>query len=169
VNTGIGNVTTNDVQRACASAAVLLGFQVGLDTGVAALARHDKVRVHTFRIIYELFDYVKQTLLDMIDSEYREVVKGHAQIRAVFDIGKKGRIAGCQLLDGFVNTKFRVRIKRARDVIFDGSIASLRHFQNEVSEVRDMQECGIFFEGFEAFAEGDVVECYAMEELERTL
>ena len=169
VNTGIGNVTTNDVQRAAASDAVLLGFQVGLDTGVASLARHDKVRVHTFRIIYELFDYVKQAMLDLIAPEYREVVKGHAQIRAIFDIGKMGRIAGCQLLDGVVNTKARVRIKRVRDVIFDGRIASLRHFQNEVNEVRDLQECGIFFEGFEAFEAGDIVECYVMEEMERTL
>ena len=169
VNTGIGDITTNDVQRAAASGAVLLGFQVGMDTGVAALARHDKVRVHTFRIIYELFDYVKQTMLDMLDPEYQEAVKGHAQIRAIFDIGRKGRVAGCQLLDGLLATRFRVRVKRAREVLFDGRIASLRHFQEEVPEVSDMQECGIFFEGFEAFAEGDVVECYAMEELDRSL
>ena len=169
VNTGIGNITTNDVQRAGASGAMLLGFQVGMDTGVAALARHDKVRVHTFRIIYELFDYVKQSMLDMLDPEYSEAVKGHAQIRVIFDIGRKGRVAGCQLLDGLVATRFRVRVKRAREVLFDGRIASLRHFQEEVPEVSDLQECGIFFDGFEAFAEGDVVECYAMEELDRSL
>jgi len=169
VNTGIGNVNTNDVQRAAASDALLLGFQVGMDTGVAALARHDKVRVHTFRIIYELFDYVKQSMLDLLDPEYSEAVKGHAQIRAIFDIGRKGRVAGCQLLDGLIATRFRVRVKRAREVVFDGRISSLQHFQEEVPEVSDMQECGIFFEGFEAFAEGDVVECYAMEELDRSL
>ena len=169
VSTGIGNVNTNDVQRAAASDALLLGFQVGMDTGVAALARHDKVRVHTFRIIYELFDYVKQSMLDLLDPEYSEAVKGHAQIRAIFDIGRKGRVAGCQLLDGLIATRFRVRVKRAREVVFDGRIASLQHFQEEVPEVSDLQECGIFFQGFEAFAEGDVVECYAMEELERAL
>jgi len=169
INTGVGNISTTDVQRAAASDSLVVGFQVGLDTGVAALARHENVRAQTFRIIYELFDHVKQAMLDLLDPEYREVHKGEAQIRAIFDIGRKGRVAGCQLLGGTIATRFRVRIKRAREVIFDGRIASLRHFQDEVPEVSDLQECGIFFDGFEDFAEGDIVECYAMEELERTL
>ena len=77
--------------------------------------------------------------------------------------------ARCQLLDGLIATRFRVRVKRAREVLFDGRMSSLRHFQEEVPEVSDLQECGIFFDGFEAFAEGDVVECYALDEIERTL
>jgi translation initiation factor IF-2 len=169
VNSGIGNVTANDIQRAGASNAAIVGFQVGLDSGVAAQARHDKVSVHAFRIIYELFDYVKQTLLDMLDPEYREIVRGHAQIRAVFDIGKTGKVAGCQMLDGVVRTDARVRVKRVRDVLYDGRIQTLQHFQDEVPEVRESQECGIRFQNFEAFAEGDIVECYVMEELEREL
>ncbi len=169
IHTGVGNVSTNDVQRAAAGTALLVGFQVGLDNGVAALARRDGVRVQTFRIIYELFEHVKQAMFDLIDPEYREVVKGHAQIRAIFDIGGRGRIAGCQLLDGTIGAKLFVRIKRGRDVVYDGRIASLRHFQDEVDEVRDLQECGIFFDKFEAFEEGDIVECYAMEEMEKTL
>ncbi len=169
INTGIGNISTTDIQRASASGSLVVGFQVGLDTGVAALARHENVRAQTFRIIYELFDHVKQAMLDLLDPEYREVHKGEAQIRAIFDIGRKGRVAGCQLLGGTIATRFRVRVKRAREVLFDGRIASLRHFQDEVAEVSDLQECGIFFDGFEDFAEGDIVDCYAMEELERTL
>ena len=166
----IGNITANDVQRAAAGNAMIVGFQVSAESGVAPLATHDGVRISTFRIIYELFDFVKQSMLDKLDPEYREVVRGHAQIRQIFEIGKKGKVAGCQLLDGIIRVKdAKVRIKRNRDIIWDGRISSLRHFQDEVAEVKDLQECGIFFDGFEDFQEGDIVECYAMEEMERTL
>ena len=169
LGSSIGNVTANDVQRAAAGHAMIVGFQVNTEAGVAPIATHDGVRINTFRIIYELFDFVKQSLLDMLDPEYKEVVKGHAQIRQIFDIGKLGKVAGCQLLDGVVRRDAFVRIKRLRDVLFQGKIASLKHFKDEVSEVRDMQEFGVSFVDFEDFAEGDVIECYAMEELERTL
>ena len=169
LGSSIGNITANDVQRAAAGHAMIVGFQVNAEAGVAAIATHDGVRISTFRIIYELFDFVKQSLLDLLDPEYKEVVKGHAQIRQIFDIGKLGKVAGCQLLDGVVRKDARVRIKRLRDVLFDGKIASLKHFKDEVTEVRDMQEFGVSFVDFEDFAEGDVIECYAMEELERTL
>ena len=170
LSSSIGNITANDVQRAAAGNAMIVGFQVTAEAGVAPLATHDGVRISTFRIIYELFDFVKQSMLDKLDPEYREVVRGHAQIRQIFDIGKKGRVAGCQLLDGIIRVKdAKVRIKRNRDIVWDGRISSLRHFQDEVAEVKDLQECGIFFDGFEDFQEGDIVECYAMEEMERTL
>jgi translation initiation factor IF-2 len=169
VSSAIGDVTLNDIQRAAAADAMIVGFQVGLDAGVAAQARHNNVRVHTFRIIYELFDHVRQTMLDMLEPEYREVVLGHAQVRAIFDLGRKGKIAGCQMLDGALRGDARVRVKRLRDVVFDGRILSLRHFQEEVREVREAQECGIRFQDFEGFAEGDIVESYILEELERTL
>ena len=170
LSSSIGNINANDVQRAAAGNAMIVGFQVNTEAGVVPQATHDGVRISTFRIIYELFDFVKQSMLDKLDPEYREVVIGHAQIRQIFDIGKKGRVAGCQLLDGSVRVKdARVRIHRKHDEIWDGKISSLRHFQDEVPEVKDLQECGIFFDGFEDFEEGDVVECYAMEEMERTL
>ncbi|MBR3086164.1 MAG: translation initiation factor IF-2, partial [Kiritimatiellae bacterium] len=169
LGSSIGNVTANDVQKAAAGHAMIVGFQVNTEAGVAPIATHDGVRIHTFRIIYELFDFVKQSLLDMLDPEYREVVKGHAQIRQIFDIGKLGKVAGSQMLDGSVIKNAFVRIKRLREVIFQGRIASLKHFKDEVSEVKDMQEFGISFVDFEDFQEGDVIECYAMEELERTL
>jgi translation initiation factor IF-2 len=170
LSSSIGNITANDVQRAAAGNAMIVGFQVTAEAGVAPLATHDGVRISTFRIIYELFDFVKQSMLDKLDPEYREVVRGHAQIRQIFEIGKKGKVAGCQLLDGVIRVKdAKVRIKRNRDIVWDGRISSLRHFQDEVAEVKDLQECGIFFDGFEDFQEGDIVECYAMEEMERTL
>ncbi len=169
LGSSVGNVSATDVQRAAAGHAMIVGFQVTTEAGVIPIATHDGVRISTFRIIYELFDFVKQSLLDLLDPEYKEVPKGKAQIRQIFDIGKLGKVAGSQLLEGVVRKDARVRILRRRDVLFDGTIASLKHFKDEVNEVRDMQEFGVNFEGFEDFREGDVIECYAMEELERTL
>ncbi|MBQ7721841.1 MAG: translation initiation factor IF-2, partial [Kiritimatiellae bacterium] len=170
LSSSIGNITANDVQRASAGKAMIVGFQVNTESGVAPLATHDGIRIRTFSIIYELFDHVRNSMLDMLDPEYREVVRGHAQIRQIFDIGGMGRVAGCQLLDGIIRVKdAKVRVKRNRDVVWEGRISSLRHFRDEVPEVKDLQECGIFFDGFEDFQEGDVVECFSMEEIERTL
>ncbi len=169
LGSSVGNISATDVQKAAAGHAMIVGFQVNTESGVVPLATHDGVRISTFRIIYELFDFVKQSLLDLLDPEYKEVPKGKAQIRQIFDIGKLGKVAGSQLLEGVVRKDARVRILRRRDVLFDGTIASLKHFKEEVAEVRDMQEFGVNFEGFEDFQEGDVIECYAMEELERTL
>ncbi len=169
INSNIGNVTANDVQRANASRALLIGFHIGCDTGVQSLARHDGVRIQTFRIIYELIDRVKQEMLDLLAPEYREIVRGHAMLKTVFDLSRKGKIAGCQVSDGVVRTDAKVRVYRQRQVVYNGRIATLRHFQSEVSEVKEPQECGIRFENFDSFAEGDYIECYILEELPRTL
>jgi translation initiation factor IF-2 len=167
--TSIGNVSATDINKAGAGKAVVLGFSVACETGVQQQARHDGVRVATFRIIYELLDFVKQRMLDLLPPEYKEAVRGHAEIKAAFDIGKTGRVAGCQMTDGVLRPDARYRIFRKKEKIWDGKISSLKHFQNEVSEVNGSQECGIFFNGFEDFQVGDIVECYVLEELPRTL
>lgn len=169
ISEAIGNISATDVNKAAAGRALVIGFNVGCETGVQQQARHDGVRVNTFRIIYELMDFVKQRMLDLLSPEYKEVVKGHAEIRAIFDIGKTGRVAGCQMLDGALRADARYRIFRKKDKIWDGKLTSLKHFQNEVSEVNGSQECGILFNGFEAFQTGDTIECYMLEELPRTL
>jgi translation initiation factor IF-2 len=169
ISSHIGNVTANDIQRAAAGNAAIIGFHVGSEAGVQSLARHDGVRIHTFRIIYELIDHVKQEMLSLLAPEYRENVRGHAMVKAVFDLSRKGKVAGCQVSDGVIRTDSRVRIFRQRQILFDGRLASLRHFQNEVAEVKEPQECGMRFEGFEGFAEGDYIECYVLEELPRSL
>jgi len=169
ISSGIGNVSATDVNKAAAGKALLIGFSIACETGVQQLARHVGVRVNTFRIIYELLDFVKQRMIDLLAPEYKEVIRGHAEIRAAFDIGKMGRVAGCQLLDGLLRANGRYRVFRKKEKVWDGKLSSLRHFQNEVSEVTGSQECGIFFNGFEEFQVGDIVECYALEELPRTL
>lgn len=169
INSGIGNITPNDIQRAAAGGAAIIGFHVGCEPGVQSQARHEGVLINTFRIIYELIDHLKLEMLALLSPEYRETIRGHAQIRAIFGIGKKGRVAGCMVVDGVVRMDARVRVLRQTEKIFEGKLMSLYHFQNEAAEVKEPQECGMRFHDFEAFAEGDVVECFSLEELERVL
>lgn len=169
ISEGIGNINATDVNKASAGQAILLGFSVGCESGVQQQARHDGVRISTFRIIYELIDFIKQRMLDLLPPEYKEIIKGHAEIRAIFDIGKTGRVSGCQMTDGTLRSDCRFRIFRKKEKQWDGKLASLKHFQSEVSEVSGSQECGVRFNGYEAFQEGDIIECYTLEELPRTL
>ena len=169
IGTGTGNVSLTDVKSAAAGKAIVVGFDIGNDSGVQQQARHDGVRINSFRIIYELIDHVKQSMLDLLPPEYKEVVLGHAEIKAIYDIGKLGKIAGSQMLDGKLVAKEKFRIKRGKDFVWDGKVQTLRHFKDEVKEVVGQQECGVCFANYEGFLEGDVIECYQMEELPRSL
>ena len=169
IGTGTGNVSLTDVKSAAAGKAVIVGFDIGCDAGVQQQARHDGVRISSFRIIYELIDHVKKTMLDLLPPEFTEKVKGHAEIKAVYDIGKLGRIAGSQMLDGALVASARFRVLRGKAKVWEGKVQTLRHFKDEVKEVTGQQECGICFAGFEDFAVGDTVECYVLEELPRSL
>ncbi len=169
IGTGTGNVSLTDVKSAAAGKAVIVGFDIGNDAGVQQQARHDNVRINSFRIIYELIDHVKQCMLDLLPPEYKEVIKGHAEIKAIYDIGKLGKIAGSQMLDGTLIAKERFRILRNKQEVWDGKVQTIRHFKDEVKEVTGQQECGVCFVNYEAFQEGDVIECYVLEELPRSL
>ena len=169
IGTGTGNVSMTDVKSAAAGKAVIVGFDIGNDSGVQGQARHDGVKISSFRIIYELIDHVKKCMLDLLPPEYKETVKGHAVIKAVYDIGKVGKIAGSQMLDGTLISSARYRILRNKAVVWEGKLQSLKHFKDEVKEVTGQQECGVHFAGFEGFAEGDTIECYILEELPRSL
>lgn len=164
---GVGSVTAADVQRA--KGAIVVGFGVNCEPGVQAMARQNGVRINTFRIIYELIEHVKRCMLELIAPEYKEVVRGHAEIRQVFDISKLGKIAGCQMTDGSLTFKGKFRIYRGKTQIFDGAVVTMKHFKDDVKEIGPAQECGLGFGSFEEFREGDTVECYEMEELPKTL
>ncbi len=169
IGTGTGNVSLTDVKTAAAGKAIIVGFDIGNDSGVQQVARHDGVRINSFRIIYELIDHVKNSMLDLLPPEYKEVVLGHAEIKAIYDIGKLGKIAGSQMLDGKLAAKERYRILRKKAQVWDGTVQTLRHFKDEVKEVTGQQECGVCFANYEGFQVGDVIECYSMEELPRSL
>ena len=169
IGTGTGNVSLTDVKSAAAGKAIIVGFDISNDSGVQQQARHDGVRINSFRIIYELIDHVKNSMLDLLPPEYKEAVKGHSEIKAIYDIGKLGKIAGSQMLDGALVAKERFRILRNRQQIWDGKVQTLRHFKDEVAQVTGQQECGVCFAGYEDFQVGDVIECYVLEELPRSL
>ena len=169
IGAGTGNVSMTDVKSAAAGRAVIVGFDIGNDSGVQGQARHDGVRINSFRIIYELIDHVKNCMLDLLPPEYKEVVLGHAEIKAIYDIGKLGKIAGSQMLDGKLVAKEKFRIIRQKAVVWDGKVETLRHFKDEVKEVTGQQECGVNFQNYEDFAVGDTIECYSLEELPRSL
>ena len=169
IGTGTGSVSMTDVKSAAAGKAVIVGFDIGNDSGVQSQARHDGVKISSFRIIYELIDHVKKCMLDLLPPEYKETIKGHATIKAVYDIGKVGKIAGSQMLDGTLLANGRYRILRNKEIVWEGKLQSLKHFKDEVKEVTGQQECGVHFAGFEKFAEGDTIECYVLEELPRSL
>ena len=169
IGTGTGNVSLTDVKTAAAGKAIIVGFDISNDSGVQQQARHDGVRINSFRIIYELIDHVKNSMLDLLPPEYKEAVKGHAEIKAIYDIGKLGKIAGSQMLDGALVAKERFRILRNRQQVWDGKVQTLRHFKDEVAQVTGQQECGVCFAGYEDFQVGDVIECYVLEELPRSL
>jgi len=169
IQSGTGAIAVNDVERADHGKALIIGFNVSPESGVNALARHDGVRLQTFRIIYELIDFVKQEMLALLPVELKEVVRGHAQVKQVFDLGKDGVVAGSLVLDGFITSQGQIRVNRRGKLLHTGPIASIRHFKEIVGEVKQAQECGIMLEGFREFEEGDMLECFAFEELPKTL
>jgi len=164
-----GNITTNDVMLASASNAVILGFHVAKENGVNAAAKHEGVEIRLHQIIYELIDQVKAALLGILGPRLEEVVRGTSQIRQLFEVGKNSKVAGCLVLKGTLNVKHRIRVKRKDDVIYEGNLVSLKHFQDSVKEVREAQECGVRLDNFGAFLEGDVLVSYEIEEHKQTL
>jgi translation initiation factor IF-2 len=108
-------------------------------------------------------------MLGLLEPELRENVVGAAEVKQVFSIGKAGKVAGCLVTSGSVTPRLRARVKRDEEVLFEGHIATLKHFQDEVSEVREAQECGVRLDNFADFEEGDILEFYEMEELEQSL
>ena len=169
LSTGAGNVTVNDVMLAAASKAVVLGFHVGKENGAGAEAKRRGVEIRLYTIIYEMIDDVKNLMTGLLDPIIKEHSNGFASIRQIFDMGKRGKVAGCMCTKGKITLKGRVRVKRKDEVLWEGRIASLRRFQNEASEVREGQECGIVLDKFTGFVEGDVIESYESERVAQEL
>ena len=169
IGTGVGNVSVNDVLLASASKAVVLGFHVGKDSGTGSEAKRSGVEIRLYAIIYEMLDDVKNLMTGLLDPIVKEHVNGHAVVRQIFDMGKRGKVAGCMCMKGKVTLKGRARVKRKDEVVYEGKISSLRRFQNEAAEVREGQECGILLDRFTDVLEGDVVESYEVEKVAQAL
>jgi translation initiation factor IF-2 len=160
----VGTITENDVALASASRAVILGFHTRLDSTAAEKAKHVGVQIKLYAIIYELIDHVKDAMAGLLDPDVKEVIVGSAEVRQVFELSKGIPVAGCMVTSGRV-VRGKVRVRRRKDVIYEGVTQSLRRFQDEVNEVRSGMECGIRIEGFGEFQVGDNIECYTHEKV----
>ena len=169
IGTGAGNVSVNDVLLASASKAVILGFHVAKDNGAGAEAKRKGVEIRLYSIIYEMLDDVKNLLTGLLEPIVKEHVNGQAAIRQIFDMGKRGKVAGCMCLKGKVTLKGRARVKRKDEILYEGKIQTLRRFQNEATSVSEGQECGIVLDRFSNFAEGDIIESYEIEKVAQEL
>ncbi len=169
IGNDVGNVTVNDVMLASAADAVILGFHVSKESAANAAAKREGVEIRLYSIIYELIEGVENVMKGLLEPEMREQVIGEAEILQVFDMSKKSRIAGCMVATGRITAKCNIRMKRGDEVLFAGAIGSLKRFQNDASEVRQGQECGIRPDNFTDFEVGDVIEAYLVEKITQEL
>ncbi|MFN3512390.1 MAG: translation initiation factor IF-2 [Phenylobacterium sp.] len=167
---GAGAISESDVTLAKGSGAPILGFNVRASKQAQALAEREGVEIRYYSIIYDLIDDIKGVLSGMLAPEQRETFLGNARVLQVFDITKVGRVAGCRVTEGVVRRGARVRIIREDIVVLElGTLQTLKRFKDDVAEVGSGVECGMFFQGFQDIKEGDVVECFTLEEVKRSL
>jgi translation initiation factor IF-2 len=162
IHSDVGAISESDVVLASASQGIVLGFHTRVDSTAAEKAKHEGVQIKLYAIIYELIDEVKDAMAGLLDPLSKEVIVGTAEVRQVFNLSKGVPVAGSMVTNGRI-VRGKVRVRRRKDVIYEGVTQSLRRFQDEVNEVRAGMECGIRIEGFTEIAVGDVVECYTIE------
>jgi len=168
IHSDVGAITENDVALASASRGIILGFHTRVDNTAAEKAKHGGVQIKLYAIIYELIDEVKDGMAGLLEPVSKEVVIGSAEVRQVFNLSKGVPVAGSMVASGRI-VRGKVRVRRRKDVIYEGVTQSLRRFQDEVNEVRAGLECGIRIEGFAEIQVGDVVECYTVEKVAQKL
>jgi translation initiation factor IF-2 len=168
VSAEVGLVTKNDVLMASAAGAVIIGFQTKLENGVTPLAKHHSVRIETFDIIYELADKIREMLADLLEPDLKEIKLGAAEVRATFPLAK-GFVAGCLVTEGKISRNSSARLRRGRESMHEGKIATLKRFKDDANEVRAGLECGIKLDDWNDYQVGDVIECYEVQKVRATL
>lgn len=169
VHSGVGGITESDVTLASASKAVIVGFNVRANQQAREAADQNGIEIRYYNVIYNLVDDVKAAMSGMLSPEMREEFLGNAEILEVFNISKVGKVAGCRVTEGTVERGARVRLIRDNVVIHEGTLSTLKRFKDEVKEVKSGQECGMAFETYQDMRAADVIECYRVEEIARTL
>jgi translation initiation factor IF-2 len=169
VHRGVGAITESDILLAKASGAIIIGFHVRPDNNARAAAEREGVDIKLYRIIYEAVADVRAALEGLLRPEEREVTLGEAEVRELFKVPRVGTVAGCFVRSGVISRQGQVRVIRDGVEVYDGNIASLRRFKDDVREVREGFECGIGIENFNDLKIGDIIECYRTEEVARTL
>ena len=168
IHAGVGNINESDVSLASAANAIIIGFNVKPDATAKSTAEHEKVDIRLYKVIYQAIEDLEAALTGMLAPVYEEKNIGRAIVRQIFKASGVGTIAGCYVTDGSIERGAKARIYRGDKQIFDGNIASLKHFKDEVKEVKTGFECGMVFEGFGDVMEDDNIEAYKMVEVPRT-
>ena len=169
VHAGVGGITESDISLAATSGAVVLGFNVRANAQAREAAEGEGVEIRYYAVIYDLVDEVKQAMSGLLAPTTRETLLGNAEILEVFTISKVGKVAGCRVTDGKVERGATVRLIRDNVVVHKGRLSTLKRFKDEVKEVVAGQECGMAFEGYQDMRQGDVIECFEVEHVKRTL
>ena len=169
LHAGVGGISESDVTLAEGFNAAIIGFSVRANKEAAALAKRDGIEIRYYNIIYDLVDDVKKAMSGLLAPTLRETMLGNAQILEVFNISKVGKIAGCRVTDGSVERGANVRLIRDNVVVHEGKLSTLKRFKDEVKEVQAGQECGMAFENYQDMRVGDVIECYRVETIQRSL
>ncbi len=167
VHGGVGAINESDVILASASNAIIIGFNVRPDAMAKAAAEREKVDMRLYRVIYNAIEDIEAAIKGMLDPVYREKVIGHVEVRQIYKASGVGTIAGCYVLDGTITKDAQSRIVRDGIVIYEGELASLKRFKDDVKEVKAGFECGIVFEKYNDIKEGDQIEAFVMEEIPR--
>ena len=167
IHGGVGAINESDVSLASASNAIIIGFNVKPDMQAKATAEQEKVDVRLYDVIYKAIEDVERAMKGMLDPIFEEKVIGHAEVRQIFKASNIGNIAGSYVLDGEFKKDCKIRISREGKQIYEGQLASLKRFKDDVKEVRSGFECGLVFDGFDQMQELDIVEAYIMVEVPR--
>jgi translation initiation factor IF-2 len=169
IHRGVGAINESDVLLAQTAGAVIIGFRVRPQTAARHVAERTEVDIHVYDVIYEAVDDVTAALEGMLTPEKKETIEGTAEVREVFKVSRVGTIAGCYVSEGRIDRKGHARVIRDGIVVYDGEVGSLKRFKDDVKEVREGFECGIGIANFNDVKVGDVIECYTIEEVARTL
>ncbi|MEX1155334.1 translation initiation factor IF-2 [Parvibaculum sp.] len=169
IHVGAGGVTESDITLATASGAPVIGFNVRANAQAREAARQAGVEIRYYSVIYDLVDDIKAALSGMLSPELRETFLGNAEILEIFNISKTGKVAGCRVTEGVVRRGSSVRLIRDDVVVHEGKLSTLKRFKDEVKEVQSGQECGMAFESYQDMRKGDVIECFDVEVVKRSL
>jgi translation initiation factor IF-2 len=167
IHTGVGTVTESDIMLANTSGAIVIAFNVRPSTAITNLADREKVEIRTYRVIYDAIDEVESAMKGMLDPVFKEVVLGKIEIRNTFKVPGIGIIGGAYVLEGKVLRNAEIRLVRDGIVIHEGKISSLKRFKDDVKEVNHGYECGIGIDNYNDIKEGDIIEAFKMEQIER--
>ncbi len=165
LHSGVGAINESDITLARASKAIVIGFNVRANPTAREMARRDNVDIRYYSIIYDVADDMKLAVEGLLSPEIKEKMLGYAEVRQVISISKVGKVAGCMVTEGLVKRGAKVRLLRDHVVVYEGTLAQLKRFKDDVKEVKEGFECGITFENFDDVKVGDVIECYEMEEI----